>query len=44
MNKVDVVGHHGIVPQLAEAAELGDFAEIVPISAKTGAGSIGSET
>ena len=38
VNKVDAVGHHRVVPQLAEAAELGDFAEIVPISAKNGTG------
>ena len=38
VNKVDVVGHRGVVPQLAEAAELGDYDEIVPISAKAGSG------
>ncbi|HET9248909.1 MAG TPA: GTPase Era, partial [Actinomycetota bacterium] len=38
VNKVDVTGHRATVPQLAEAAEIGDFAEIVPISAKTGTG------
>ena len=38
VNKVDVVRHRGVVPQLAEAAELGDYDEIVPISAKTGSG------
>jgi GTP-binding protein Era len=38
VNKADVAGHRGVVPQLAEAAELGDFDEIVPISAKTGSG------
>ena len=38
VNKVDVTGNRGVVPQLAEADELGDYAEIVPISAKTGSG------
>jgi GTP-binding protein Era len=38
VNKVDVTGHRRVVPQLAEAAEIGEFDEIVPVSAKTGAG------
>ena len=38
VNKIDAVRHHGEVPQLAAAAELGAFAEIVPASARTGAG------
>jgi GTPase len=38
VNKVDVTGHRKVVPQLAEAAEIGEFDEIVPVSAKTGAG------
>jgi GTPase len=38
VNKVDVTGHRGVVPQLAEAAEIGDYDEIVPVSAKTGSG------
>ena len=38
VNKVDVVGHRSVVPQLAQAAEIGDYDEIVPVSAKTGAG------
>jgi GTP-binding protein Era len=38
VNKVDVTGHRRVVPQLAEAAEIGGFDEIVPVSAKTGAG------
>jgi GTP-binding protein Era len=38
VNKVDVTGHHEVVPQLAQAAELGDYDEIVPVSAKTGSG------
>jgi GTP-binding protein Era len=38
VNKVDLTGHRRIVPQLAEAAEIGEYDEIVPISAKAGAG------
>jgi GTP-binding protein Era len=38
VNKVDLTGHRRVVPQLAEAAEIGDFDEIVPVSAKTGSG------
>jgi GTPase len=38
VNKVDVTGHRAVVPQLAEAAELGDYDEIVPVSATTGSG------
>jgi GTPase len=38
VNKVDVIGHRRVVPQLVEAAEIGEFDEIVPVSAKTGAG------
>jgi GTP-binding protein Era len=38
VNKLDAVRGHGEVPQLAAAAELGDFEEIVPVSAKTGKG------
>ena len=38
VNKVDAVRKHGEVPQLAAAAEVGAFAEIVPVSAKTGRG------
>ena len=38
VNKVDAVRRRGELPQLAAAAELGDFAEIVPLAAKTGQG------
>jgi GTP-binding protein Era len=38
VNKVDAVRKRGEVPELAAAAELGAFAEIVPVSAKTGRG------
>jgi GTPase len=38
VNKVDRLHHHLVVPQLAAAAELGAFDEIVPISAATGSG------
>ena len=38
VNKIDRVRHHLVVPQLAAAAELGSFDEIVPVSARSGAG------
>ena len=38
VNKIDVTGQHGLVPQLAAAAEIGDYDEIVPVSAKAGKG------
>ncbi len=38
VNKVDHVHRHAEVPQLAAAAELGDYAEVVPVSAKLGKG------
>jgi GTP-binding protein Era len=38
VNKVDAVRRHAEVPQLAAAAELGPFEEIVPVSASTGDG------
>ena len=39
VNKIDAAGHHrGVVPQLAAAEALGDYDEIVPVSAKTGTG------
>jgi GTP-binding protein Era len=38
VNKVDLLRHHAVVPQLAAAAELAEFDHIVPVSAKTGAG------
>ena len=34
VNKIDQVYGHGEVPQLAAAAEMGDYAEVVPVSAK----------
>jgi GTP-binding protein Era len=38
VNKLDAVRGHGELPQLAAAAELGEFAEIVPVAARTGRG------
>jgi GTP-binding protein Era len=38
VNKVDLVRHHLLVPQLAAAGELGPFDEIVPVSASEGTG------
>jgi GTP-binding protein Era len=38
VNKIDRVGHHRLVPQLAAAGALGEFDEIVPVSAATGRG------
>jgi len=38
VNKVDAVRGHAEVPQLAAAAALGAFDEVVPVSAATGAG------
>jgi GTP-binding protein Era len=38
VNKIDVVRHDLLVPQLAAAGELGPFDEIVPISASAGTG------
>jgi GTP-binding protein Era len=38
VNKVDALHGHAEVPQLAAAAELGDFDEVMPMSAKTGKG------
>ena len=38
VNKIDRVEHHELVPQLAAAAELGPFDEIMPLSATTGTG------
>jgi GTPase len=37
VNKVDLVGRN-VVPQLAEAARIGEYDEIVPVAAKTGTG------
>jgi GTP-binding protein Era len=33
-NKIDGLHHHNLVPQLAAAQELGEFDEIVPVSAR----------
>jgi len=38
VNKVDALSHRELVPQLQAAADLGDFDEIVPVSARTGRG------
>jgi GTPase len=38
VNKVDVTGHRGVVPQLDAAGRIGDYDEIVPVSAKAGKG------
>jgi len=38
VNKIDLLRNHAEVPQLQAAADLGEFAEIVPTSAKTGRG------
>jgi GTP-binding protein Era len=38
VNKLDAVRGRAELPQLAAVAELGNFAEIVPVSAKTGRG------
>jgi len=38
VNKLDAVRRRGEVPQLQAAADLGDWDEVVPVSAKTGRG------
>jgi GTP-binding protein Era len=38
VNKIDALGHHDVVPQLAAAGALGEFEEIVPVSARAGLG------
>jgi GTPase len=38
VNKIDLVHRHGEVPQLAAAAELGHYDEVIPVSAKLGKG------
>ncbi|GIU96943.1 MAG: GTPase Era [Actinomycetota bacterium] len=38
VNKIDLLRRHEEVPQLAAAAELGAYEEIVPVSARTGRG------
>ena len=37
-NKIDGLHHHNLVPQLAAAQALGEFDEIVPVSARDGEG------
>ena len=34
VNKIDLIGKHGVVPQLAVVAEIGEYDEIVPVSAR----------
>ncbi len=38
VNKIDTLHAHRDIPQLAAAGELGDYAEIVPVSARLGKG------
>jgi GTPase len=38
VNKVDLIAHHRLVPQLAAAAALAEFDHVVPVSARTGRG------
>jgi GTPase len=38
VNKVDGLSHHKLVPQLVAAQEMGEFDEIVPVSAQFGEG------
>jgi GTP-binding protein Era len=38
VNKIDGLRHREVVPQLAAAGELGDYDEIIPISARDGKG------
>jgi GTP-binding protein Era len=38
VNKIDGLHHREIVPQLAAAGELGDYDEIIPVSARDGKG------
>ena len=38
VNKVDLTGQRDVVPQLVAAAGIGDYDEIVPVSAKAGEG------
>ena len=38
VNKIDRMRHHELIPQLAAAGELGDWGEIVPVSAADGTG------
>jgi GTP-binding protein Era len=38
VNKIDCLRHRDLVPQLAAAGELGDYDEIIPVSARDGKG------
>jgi GTP-binding protein Era len=38
VNKIDAIEHHALVPQLAAVAQMGEFDEIVPVSAERGEG------
>lgn len=38
VNKIDALQGHREIPQLAAAAELGDYVEVIPVSAKLGKG------
>jgi GTP-binding protein Era len=38
VNKIDAIRGHEEVPQLAAAAEMGDYEEVIPVSAKNGKG------
>ena len=38
VNKVDGLSHHNLVPQLAAVQEMGEFDDIVPVSARDGEG------
>ncbi len=38
VNKIDLLRHHQLPPQLQAAADLGDFEEVVPVSAREGKG------
>ena len=38
VNKVDGLSHHKLVPQLAAVQQMGEFDEIVPVSAQFGEG------
>ena len=38
VNKIDRIRHHEVIPQLAAASELGDWDEVVPVSAVGGIG------
>jgi GTP-binding protein Era len=35
VNKIDALDHHAVVPELAAAGRLGEFDEIVPVSARS---------